>query len=214
RECRPALEGGAGREPHQCQEFGLRGAVVDLCLLKSRVPGVSFFFFQAEDGIRDFHVTGVQTCALPIFSEGHVVARRTEDELDGNVADPLDPFLEVVGALRIGDGDDGALAHEETRQARGCAPLAETDDRHAPSPEFVRVDLLIEQDGHPRSRPMKPSCVPYRPCASRARYDQRSAPPLFVQIPATSISGTPSDASWAAFADQRSKTILPSRSRR
>src|SRR5215475_14788413 len=27
---------------------------------------ISFFFFQAEDGIRDFHVTGVQTCALPI----------------------------------------------------------------------------------------------------------------------------------------------------
>src|SRR5690606_39704129 len=26
------------------------------------------FFFQAEDGIRDFHVTGVQTCALPIFN--------------------------------------------------------------------------------------------------------------------------------------------------
>src|SRR5690625_6250357 len=27
----------------------------------------SIFFFQAEDGIRDGHVTGVQTCALPIF---------------------------------------------------------------------------------------------------------------------------------------------------
>src|SRR5690606_39534245 len=27
---------------------------------------VIVFFFQAEDGIRDFHVTGVQTCALPI----------------------------------------------------------------------------------------------------------------------------------------------------
>src|SRR5439155_5926105 len=27
------------------------------------------FFFQAEDGIRDGHVTGVQTCALPIFPE-------------------------------------------------------------------------------------------------------------------------------------------------
>src|SRR2546422_7068683 len=27
---------------------------------------VSFFFFQAEDGIRDVAVTGVQTCALPI----------------------------------------------------------------------------------------------------------------------------------------------------
>src|SRR5690606_40154919 len=30
-------------------------------------PLACFFFFQAEDGIRDFHVTGVQTCALPIF---------------------------------------------------------------------------------------------------------------------------------------------------
>src|SRR5699024_11957759 len=29
---------------------------------------VEFFFFQAEDGIRDRNVTGVQTCALPIFS--------------------------------------------------------------------------------------------------------------------------------------------------
>src|SRR5690606_40588527 len=28
---------------------------------------ISYFFFQAEDGIRGFHVTGVQTCALPIF---------------------------------------------------------------------------------------------------------------------------------------------------
>src|SRR5437764_12091763 len=27
-----------------------------------------FFFFQAEDGIRDTSVTGVQTCALPIFA--------------------------------------------------------------------------------------------------------------------------------------------------
>src|SRR5690606_39752906 len=30
------------------------------------------FFFQAEDGIRDFHVTGVQTCALPICELGGV----------------------------------------------------------------------------------------------------------------------------------------------
>src|SRR3712207_7149694 len=28
-----------------------------------------FFFFQAEDGIRDIGVTGVQTCALPIFGD-------------------------------------------------------------------------------------------------------------------------------------------------
>src|SRR5690606_39868712 len=30
----------------------------------------SCFFFQAEDGIRAFHVTGVQTCALPIWGPG------------------------------------------------------------------------------------------------------------------------------------------------
>src|SRR5436190_613149 len=30
--------------------------------------GFFIFFFQAEDGIRDHCVTGVQTCALPIFS--------------------------------------------------------------------------------------------------------------------------------------------------
>src|SRR5216684_2466744 len=30
-----------------------------------------FFFFQAEDGIRDVAVTGVQTCALPIFPLRH-----------------------------------------------------------------------------------------------------------------------------------------------
>src|SRR5256885_6746388 len=31
--------------------------------------GVCFFFFQAEDGIRDYKVTGVQTCALPIGAQ-------------------------------------------------------------------------------------------------------------------------------------------------
>src|SRR5439155_9736337 len=31
---------------------------------------ILFFFFQAEDGIRDGHVTGVQTCALPILRDG------------------------------------------------------------------------------------------------------------------------------------------------
>src|SRR5207302_2727893 len=37
-----------------------------------------FFFFQAEDGIRDFHVTGVQTCALPILSTPSSVSVRAE----------------------------------------------------------------------------------------------------------------------------------------
>src|SRR5256885_1495249 len=34
---------------------------------QSRPDNRYFFFFQAEDGIRDYKVTGVQTCALPIF---------------------------------------------------------------------------------------------------------------------------------------------------
>src|SRR2546430_7073097 len=37
--------------------------IVKVCLVF-----VFFFFFQAEDGIRDLTVTGVQTCALPISS--------------------------------------------------------------------------------------------------------------------------------------------------
>src|SRR5699024_11851107 len=41
----------------------------------SRIRGLvycfSFFFFQAEDGIRDRNVTGVQTCALPICLSVH-----------------------------------------------------------------------------------------------------------------------------------------------
>ena len=32
-----------------------------------------FFFFQAEDGIRDVAVTGVQTCALPIYPKEYTV---------------------------------------------------------------------------------------------------------------------------------------------
>src|SRR5690606_3676619 len=40
-----------------------------------------YFFFQAEDGIRDFHVTGVQTCALPIYWLGVLLAAEGPEEL-------------------------------------------------------------------------------------------------------------------------------------
>src|SRR2546422_4123701 len=44
------------------------------------IPRVSsFFFFQAEDGIRDVAVTGVQTCALPILAGTVVVRDRPEN---------------------------------------------------------------------------------------------------------------------------------------
>src|SRR5258708_11387238 len=48
---------GHGQRHHLCC-FCWFSVVLMLCL---------FFFFQAEDGIRDDLVTGVQTCALPIF---------------------------------------------------------------------------------------------------------------------------------------------------
>src|SRR5690348_17630634 len=44
-----------------------------------------FFFFQAEDGIRDGRVTGVQTCALPIFGlsrDGEAQYRQATDQRD------------------------------------------------------------------------------------------------------------------------------------
>src|SRR5205807_3065176 len=40
-------------------------------VVKHMVVSQELFFFQAEDGIRDYTVTGVQTCALPIYIRGH-----------------------------------------------------------------------------------------------------------------------------------------------
>src|SRR6478735_7016097 len=44
--------------------------------------GVELFCFQAEDGIRDYKVTGVQTCALPIFRLVGRVANLLPDEAE------------------------------------------------------------------------------------------------------------------------------------
>src|SRR3989454_669843 len=56
---------------------------------------VLFFFFQAEDGIRDYKVTGVQTCALPISIGAHV-QRADEPVLDVDMP-TLVAFLPGVG---------------------------------------------------------------------------------------------------------------------
>src|SRR5207245_8059355 len=54
--------------------------------LQPRVCSSVFFFFQAEDGIRDATVTGVQTCALPI-SRDHLEPDRTA------VSEPEDDWV-------------------------------------------------------------------------------------------------------------------------
>src|SRR5438067_8393978 len=46
---------------------------------------ILFFFFQAEDGIRDRNVTGVQTCALPIFGGLNGVGDLEQREVNGGV---------------------------------------------------------------------------------------------------------------------------------
>src|SRR5256885_2960071 len=62
-----------------------------------------FFFFQAEDGIRDYKVTGVQTCALPISLTAvtRMLARLVDViTLDGTVAtDGFDDTTPIVCAL-------------------------------------------------------------------------------------------------------------------
>src|SRR5262249_58525985 len=70
-----------------------------------------FFFFEAEDGIRDWSVTGVQTCALPICRAGAGRGRST------------DVLGELLEQLRLALGPDQALLHlavlddEERRDA-------------------------------------------------------------------------------------------------
>src|SRR5690606_39989478 len=75
------------------------------------------FFFQAEDGIRDFHVTGVQTCALPIMGEPELGRDYLErmvpirrEVLGDNDAKTLES-LHNLAVMRVMTGDKpGALA--------------------------------------------------------------------------------------------------------
>src|SRR5256885_4412212 len=86
-----------------------------------------FFFFQAEDGIRDYKVTGVQTCALPIYV-GEVAPQLAEWlPLLGDVVD-----IDLPETATTADLDDefrkarlesmvmGVLRSEERRVGKEC----------------------------------------------------------------------------------------------
>src|SRR3712207_7873039 len=57
-----------------------------------------FFFFQAEDGIRDIGVTGVQTCALPISTPVTALLERGKIPVVATVAPDRDGVVHNVNA--------------------------------------------------------------------------------------------------------------------
>src|SRR5256886_2985554 len=67
-----------------------------------------FFFFQAEDGIRDLTVTGVQTCALPIFNTA-VDRRPRRDDAGRAGAGLAAPQIGVPLRVCVVKGDDNQI---------------------------------------------------------------------------------------------------------
>src|SRR2546426_9786135 len=67
---------------------------------------IFFFFFQAEDGIRDYKVTGVQTCALPIC-QTQLRARRSKKCRPSSRAGQVDHSRtrKYFHALRVSQSD-------------------------------------------------------------------------------------------------------------
>src|SRR2546426_2248725 len=97
---------------------------------------VFFFFFQAEDGIRDYKVTGVQTCALPISGCASLDAldRRLRDEFERARRYSLRFALVLLDIDRLRE------VNERLGQAAGDRVLAEFGavmQREIRAPDFV-----------------------------------------------------------------------------
>src|SRR6266436_9972475 len=85
------------------------------------------FFFQAEDGIRDVAVTGVQTCALPIF-QARGIRVLYDEETAGSLPSPSNPMprekiAEQAQILLVLGGDGTLLAAARVAAARGIPVL-------------------------------------------------------------------------------------------
>src|SRR2546430_11842600 len=87
----------------------------------SSVSLVLFFFFQAEDGIRDLTVTGVQTCALPISLGIKDVYELTSAQLDAavNLLKQQVPLIKKYWAIYT-DEISGFERSEERRVGKEC----------------------------------------------------------------------------------------------
>src|SRR5690606_40244920 len=77
-----------------------------------------FFFFQAEDGIRAFHVTGVQTCALPIFAAWNIVPRLIEQAQHPVRAMGETAELASGATLRVSDPDVREVSDGRSEERR------------------------------------------------------------------------------------------------
>src|SRR5256886_4188508 len=80
-----------------------------------------FFFFQAEDGIRDLTVTGVQTCALPIFvvfGVRHGAFERLDEEAGGLARHEREEVDRLVDGATLDEARDFAdlLGRSEERR--------------------------------------------------------------------------------------------------
>src|SRR5215208_7255093 len=95
--------------------------------LQLKECGVLAFFFQAEDGIRDGHVTGVQTCALPI-SLLHPPAHRGEDQ------DPPHPGVRWCGGEQRTNLDGYPLKRYNIRRCLAGWCNGSTSDSESLSP--------------------------------------------------------------------------------
>src|SRR5436309_10302266 len=77
-----------------------------------------FFFFQAEDGIRDFHVTGVQTCALPISLGARRLALNRTVLEPGSESAPPHCHAAIEETFVVLDGDGVVEVGEEAHELR------------------------------------------------------------------------------------------------
>src|SRR3989442_7246667 len=102
--------------------------------------GPVVFFFQAEDGIRDADVTGVQTCALPIFDLRQLERERDDDRhVDSARGDQLEALRERPDRLGGLPGPE----HLERMGVEGARDPAGAERVRARDREVE--DLLVSQ---------------------------------------------------------------------